>query len=95
MAWSDEPTFAQTTTLYGWIEWHMSTLEARKAIHWLKEHATRKEVSDEIKRVHDLYYSHKLNKDECFNSNIWDDYDPDKYDWEPPKEVKLVVDYGK
>ena len=48
MAWSDEPTYAQIETVYRWIEWHMPTQLASDAVHWLKEHATRKEVSDEI-----------------------------------------------
>ena len=74
MAWSDEPTYAQIQTVYRWIEWHMPTQEARNATHWLKEHATRKEVSDEIKRLHDLYYGHKLNKAECFNASVWEGY---------------------
>lgn len=74
MAWSDEPTYAQIETIHRWIEWHMTTQEARDAVHWLKEHATRKEVSTEIKRLHDLYYGHKLNKAECFNSSVWEDF---------------------
>ena len=78
MAWSDEPTYAQIQTVYRWIEWHMSTQEARNAIKWLKEHATRKEVSDEIKRLHDLYYSHKLDKAGCTSSSVWDGYIPNE-----------------
>lgn len=90
MAWSDEPTYAQIQTLYRWIERHMSNDEASKATHWLKEHATRKEVSDEIKRVHDLYYGHKLNKEECFNSNVWSDYDLEKYEYKPVAHSAIV-----
>ena len=77
MAWSDEPTYSQVETIYRWIEWHMSNQEARDAVSWLKEHATRKEVSDEIKRLHDLYYTHKLSKADCFNSEIWEGYKRD------------------
>jgi len=92
MAWSDEPTDSQMGTLYRWISWHMSTPEARDAVHWLKEHATRKEVSDEIKRVHDLYYGRKLDKDACFDSSIWADYE---YSGEVEMpEPKLIIDYG-
>ena len=92
MAWSDEPTEAQIGTLYRWINWHMSTPEAQNAVKWLREHATRKEVSDEIKRVHDLYYSRKLNKESCFDSSVWEDYECNS-DMEVP-ETKLIVDYG-
>jgi gamma-glutamyltranspeptidase len=74
MAWSDEPTYAQVQTVYRWIEWHMSTNEARNAVNWLKEHATRKEVSNEIKRLHDLYYGHKLDKESCTSSSVWEGY---------------------
>lgn len=74
MAWSDEPTYAQVETVFRWIEWHMPTEEARQAVNWLKEHATRKEVSDEIKRLHDLSYNHKLDKDGCFDSSVWEGY---------------------
>lgn len=74
MSWSDEPTYAQIETIYRWIEWHMPTQEARDAVNWLKEHATRHDVSCEIKRLGDLYHHHKLDKSECFNSDIWDGY---------------------
>ena len=76
MAWSDEPTYAQISTVYRWIEWHMPTQEARDAVNWLKEHATRREVSDEIKRLHDLYYSRKLDKAGCTSSSVWEGYKP-------------------
>ena len=47
---------------------------ARDAVKWLGEHATRNAVSAEIKRAHDLYYGHKLDKDTCFESPIWNGY---------------------
>lgn len=75
MAWSDEPTYGQIQTIYRWLEWHMPTGEARDAVHWLKEHATRKEVSVEIKRLYALHYSRRLDKEECFNSEIWSGYE--------------------
>ena len=76
MAWDDKPTYAQVETIFRWIEWHMSREEASDAVHWLKEHATRREMSDEIKRLYGLYHSRKLNKEECFNSSIWQGYKP-------------------
>ena len=95
MAWSDEPTPAQIGTIYRWIEWKMTNLEAKKAMQWLRQHATRKEVSDEMTRIRNLKNEHKLTKEECFNSEVWADYDPDKFEYVPPKEYKLVVDNGK
>lgn len=93
MAWSDEPTYAQIETLGRWLEWKVADNDRRKALHWLKEHATRKEVSDEMTRVRKLYYEHNLTKDECFNSSIWEDYDPDSYEYEQPKP-RMVIDYS-
>lgn len=95
MAWSDEPTYNQIETLFRWMKWHMTNSEAVKASHWLKEHATRKEVSDEIKRVHDLYYEHKLDKDNCFDSSVWEDYNPDEYEFELPSSPRVIVDTGE
>ena len=95
MAWSDEPTYSQIETLSRWIEWHMPDNERIKALHWLKEHATRKEVSDEMSRVCKLYHEHKLNKEECFNSSVWEDYDPDGYEYTQQKTSGgVIVDYG-
>lgn len=93
MTWSDEPTYNQIQTIYRWIQWHMPNQEARDAVHWLKEHATRKEVSDEIKRLHDLYYGHKLNKAGCFNSGVWEGFDLESCVHISP-EPKLVIDDG-
>lgn len=93
MAWSDEPTDAQITTLFRWIEWHMSSEEASYAVKWLKQHATRKEVSDEMSRIKKLYDGHKLCKDECFKSSVWEDYKFDE-NYKMP-EVRLVVDDGR
>lgn len=72
---SNEPTYSQIQTLYRWIGWHMSNDEARHAVQWLKSHATRREVSAEVKRIGDLYHSHSLDKAECFNSKIWERYE--------------------
>ena len=69
-----EPTYNQINLLYRWISWKMPTPEAQAAVQWLRNNATRDEVSKEIKRVGDLYHHHKLIREECFNSQIWDRY---------------------
>ena len=69
-----KPTEPQLDLLYKWYRWRLPTDLARDAVKWLGEHATRKAVSAEIKRAHDLYYEHKLDKDTCFESSIWDGY---------------------
>ena len=89
MAWIDEPTYPQLQTIFYWFERHMSTREASHASKWLKKHATRKEVSDEMGRIKKLYDKHSLTKEECFNSSVWDGYKFDE-DYQMP-EVHLVV----
>ena len=83
MGWNDKPTDNQLNTLYHWIRWRMPTAKAMNAIRWLENNATRKEVSDEMARIRSLYSSNKLDEEECFSSNIWDDYPfKNKINWE-------------
>ena len=63
-----KPTEAQLGTLFRWFKWKMTSDKASKAMKWLENNATR---SDEIKRVHDLYHSSKLDEDKCFETPIW------------------------
>lgn len=74
MGWMDKPTYAQIETLYGWMRWQMPTAEAQDAVHWLKENATRRQVSDEMQRVRALYVAHKLDRNECFKGSVWREY---------------------
>lgn len=74
MAWSDVPSSAQLDLLYKWFSWQMPTPKARDAIKWLGDHADKRSVSDEIKRVGDLYRHLRLNEELCFSSPIWDGY---------------------
>lgn len=76
MAWTDEPSYAQINCLYRWFSWNMTNDEARKAVDWLREHSTRREVSDEMARVKKLYDSHNLNCKNAFESEIWEGYKP-------------------
>lgn len=75
MALKNKATDAQIQTIYRWIEWQMSTAEARAAAKWLRDNATREEASKEIKRLYALYHNHSLTKEECFNSEVWKRYD--------------------
>lgn len=75
MTWKDKPTYAQIETMHRLIEWQMTSAEAVDAVRWVRDHATRKEVCDEIGRLLTLRKAHKLDKAECFNSVIWDGYD--------------------
>lgn len=78
MAWSDEPTDTQIGAIYNLIRWKMPNAEAIMALDWLKENATRREVSYEMKRIRDLYMDHKLTKNRCFDSEIWEGF---KNEW--------------
>ena len=69
-----EPTDNQLNTLYGWIRWQMPTAEAQHAIKWLGNNATRREVSNEIKRIGELYHNHRLNRELCFKGSVWAKY---------------------
>lgn len=72
---NNQPTDNQLTTIYSWIEWEMPREEARNAIRWLESHATRKEVSFEMRRLYPLHHEHKLSKEACFDSKIWEGYE--------------------
>lgn len=74
MTWSDEPTNAQLSSLYNMIKWKATGDSATRAIQWLAERATRREVSDELKRVRELYAKHALNATNCFVGEIWEGF---------------------
>ena len=71
---TNKPTSNQLDLLYKWYQWRLPVDLARDAVKWLGEHSTKKAVSAEIARVHDLYYGFKLTKETCFDSPIWNNY---------------------
>ena len=73
MAWTDEPTKAQINAIYGLIRWKMPMSKLNKAIAYL-ENKSRREVSDELARLRHLYITHSLNRDNCFDGKIWEDF---------------------
>ena len=75
MAWSDEPSDAQINALLNMIRWEISNKEIPHINAYLKERATRREVSDELKRLRELKMSRKMNPDTAFASEIWADYE--------------------
>lgn len=77
MAWSDEPTDAQLAALANLIKWQVPYKTVAMAIDYLSERATRQELSYELKRLRELYIDHKLTREECFNSELWEDFDYD------------------
>ena len=75
MAWTDKPSDAQIERLFQWLKWQVSEDEARKAVHWLRDNANRREVSNEMKRIHDLKEKRLLDRSKCFTSEIWEGFD--------------------
>lgn len=74
MAWTDDPTDMQLERLSYWLGRVLEWQKREPALLYLKAHATRKEVSDEMTRVKKLYDEYKLDEDTCFDSSIWTEY---------------------
>ena len=75
MAWSDEPTYGQINTVYRWLSWGMPNQLASAASKWMGEHATRQEVSNEMKRLKILFDKHELNETTAFESEVWEGFE--------------------
>lgn len=74
MAWSDEPTPAQLSAIHRLIEWKVPKETTTSALEYLENTATRREVSDEMKRLRSLYVDHRLDKNNVFSSGIWEGF---------------------
>lgn len=99
MAWDDKPTDRQISLLYHWFDWKMSLPKAHHCLSWLEKNATRKQVSKEIERVGELYRAHKLDRENCFDSEIWNGYEYDEnyektFKWKEPK-CQVIDDHLK
>ena len=75
MAWTDEPTEAQIGLVYKYIRWQMPLDLANRAASWLENNADRRAVSKEIKRLKDLNDRHILDREKCFESEVWEGFD--------------------
>lgn len=75
MAWSDEPTDNQINALFNLVRWEISREEMPKMEAYLKEHATRRELSNELGRLRDLKIERKMNRDVAFAGDIWSEYE--------------------
>ena len=75
MVWSDEPSDAQLNALFMLIRWTVPTKVAHDAVSWLSEHATRREVSDELGRIKKLNVTRNLSVLNCFESEIWEGFE--------------------
>lgn len=74
MGWLDRPTEAQISVLWHWFRWKMPTAEAKDALDWLEKNANRKQVSEEMKRIRELYLNNSLTREDCFKGEIWQEY---------------------
>lgn len=74
MAWTDKPTDAQLNAFWNLTMGTLSTPEAKDAMAWLEKNANRRQVSDELGRIRDLYIDHNLTREECFNGDVWKEY---------------------
>lgn len=77
MAWSDEPTEAQLGTVFSWLKWKVDRDTASKAVEFLENSATRRDVSTEMTRLKALKDKGLLNASNCFESDIWEGFDHD------------------
>lgn len=77
MAWSDEPTPVQLGALGRLIHWELDADTVARAIKFLEENATRREVSTEMTRLRALYLGRQLSKETIFEAPIWEGFDYD------------------
>lgn len=77
MSWSDEPTEMQLGIIYDWLSWVLNKDLAKEATLWLKNSATRRDVSFEMKRLRDLKVKRLLTASNCFKSEIWEGFNHD------------------
>ena len=74
MAWSDKPTDNQIYAVERLTTFIVPKETRNKMLDWLRATATRKQVSDELGRLHDMYCDNKLDRVNVFESPIWDGF---------------------
>lgn len=77
MAWSDRPTQMQLVTILDFLRWQIPYDKALKAIEFLENSATRRDVSDEMRRLRDLKQKHVLDGKNAFTGKIWEGFEYD------------------
>lgn len=75
MAWTDKPTKAQLFAIDKLMTGYMSTPMRVLAVDYLERTKTRRDVSDEMGRLRDLYMDRKLSKYNVFKAKIWEGFD--------------------
>lgn len=92
MSWDDKPTDNQLYAIHNFLDHHttMPRKKALAAIDYLREYATRREASNELGRLRDLYIDRKLNRDNCFDSAIWEGFEFDGDDLPSDEQNALI-----
>lgn len=75
MAWSDGATMSQIGAWFNMVKWELKVGEEVTTGDYLKAHANRRQMSDELERVRGLKIARRLNRDNLFDSPLWDDYE--------------------
>ena len=92
MSWDDKPTANQLDAIRRFLGFH-TTMPRKKvsaAIEYLEEHATRREASEELGRLRSMFIDRKLNRDNCFDSEIWKDFKFEEDDYPTEKQTSLI-----
>ena len=77
MGWSDEPTEVQIGTIFSWIRWVVDRDTAQRAVNWLQNNATRRDVSYEMTRLKALKQKRLLDVDKLFQGEVWEGFGHD------------------
>lgn len=75
MAWTDAPSEGQMGAWWRLTKWALPDNVQTAAMEWLEKHADRKQMSDELARVRELYIKRNLDERSCFDSSIWIGFD--------------------
>ena len=75
MAYNNKPTAAQLGALSNMIRWKLTDAECKETIKYLENHSTRKELSEELKRVRQLYIKRKLVREDVWASSVYKNMD--------------------
>lgn len=67
-----KPTENQINTIYRWLYWRIKTNDLKSALNWAETNRSRKQTSEEMKRLYDLKEHNNLHGWNCFNSEYWE-----------------------
>ena len=96
MAWTDKPTDGQIGAWANLTQWVLPLDVQKLAAKWLREKADRKQASEEVGRVRELYIDRKLDKRKCFDNEVWDGFGPkEKYEREEEEIRRKVLEKFK